>query len=169
MSGVLVSFSYGAAVPAPYVPPALPTTNTGNLPANLGDPRGADVSVFPVMGGGFPLISGRRVVLEACLKRLQTRRGMLWNHPDFGLDLRDYIGEAVTDAVMAQLRTDVAAEIEKEERVLGVEVGVIWVAQSQRLYLTLTIYDGNGPFSLTLQVTQLSVDVVSTDVTSTTG
>ena len=36
------------------------------------------------------------------------------------------------------------------------------------LYVELTLYDGNGPFSLTLQVTQLSVDVVATDVTTTT-
>lgn len=163
-----VSYSFPVALAAPYVPPSVPTSNLGNLPVNLGDLRGTDVSCFPHLDGGFGLISGRRVVMEAVLKRLSTPRGMLWAHPDYGLDLRNYIGEQITDATLAQLRSDVQAECENDERVLAVDVGVTWNSAASTLYVALTVYDGNGPFSLTLQVTQLSVDVVATDVTSTT-
>lgn len=166
---VFVTWSYLVSLPVPYVPSPPPTSNLGNMPVNLGDPRGTDVGVFPVMGGGFGLISGRRVVLEAVLKRLSTARGMLWAHPDYGLDLRSYIGEQVTDATLAQLRNDVQSEVEKDERVLGAESSVTWNAAASTLYIEMTLYDSNGPFSLTLQVTQLSVDLIATDVTSTTG
>ncbi len=55
-----------------------------------------DVSTFPDLDSSFTLITGRRVIAEAILRRLLTPRGGLAYDPDFGLDVRGWLNEDCT-------------------------------------------------------------------------
>lgn len=111
---------------------------------------GADLSVS--MGE----VSGWRMLAQACLHRLITPRGALFYDPDYGYDLRAFIGSS---------RTPTAGEIEnellKDERLADVEARVFASDDGATIsiYITVTAHE-LGTFQFTLEVSAVTAELL---------
>lgn len=87
---------------------------------------GSDFTTFvtgrPDIDPRFLLIETSRVVAETCARRLLTPRGSLVGDPDFGFDLRDYLGARITNVQRARIVSGVEEEMRKDERVARARV-----------------------------------------------
>jgi phage baseplate assembly protein W len=111
------------------------------------------------------LVSNARLVGEACYRRLSTPRGTLRGGEDeanYGLDLSELVGQAATPGLLASLPALIKNELEKDERVLDVEVDVQSVASGpSTVYLIdISVETSEGPFRLQLQVSDVTVELL---------
>lgn len=94
-------------------------------------------------------------------RRLQTPRGalaLIGDDANGGLDLRQYINGKVGPNQLAAMESDIKAECEKDEEVQSVGVSVSFAAGVLSVFIVGIA--SSGPFSLTLNVTDLTVDAV---------
>lgn len=126
------------------------------------DRFGLDISTFPDLDAGMSLQGGGRVLSEAIARRLSTRRGTMSPFDaDYGTDIRDYLNQEMTSEALHRVKTDVEAEAEKDERVEEAYCTVEFDEQSQALSIQLELATAEGPFSLRLAVTELSLSVLT--------
>lgn len=111
-----------------------------------------DITVLP--------ITGPRVVAEAMYRRLSQRRGSNPFHPDDGLDLREWLNESFSEQGLADLKTAIEREAEKDERIAAVSVGLDFNTQTSELTVTVGITTADGPFKFVLLVSQLDVKIL---------
>lgn len=120
---------------------------------------GVDISALPDLD--FRLQSGLPNLAEAVARRLMTPRGGLFYDPDYGLDLRQYLNEALTDEVRYEIETLVAAECEQDERILAANATVVeGPPQARALRILIELETAEGPFRLLLGVNAVSVEVL---------
>ena len=128
---------------------------------------GRDISCMGSLKTGR-LVTGTRVVAEAVYRRLITPRGTLRggeNEADYGLDLLDLIGGTFTASDALALPGRISNELEKDERITSVSVGVNRVVEGPAIYVTVTIEctTDAGPFTLVLGVDGVTVAVLNLD------
>jgi hypothetical protein len=123
---------------------------------------GSDVSVFPDLDAAFAPMTGGRVVLEAVAKRLCTPRGGLLYSPDYGWDLRDYLNDAITSAKLSQWQREIERECEADERVDSASASIVYDDQAQSLRITIGLVTAEGPFTLVLGVSKLTLTILDT-------
>jgi hypothetical protein len=124
---------------------------------------GIDVSTFPDLDPLLSSLTGRRVVGEAVARRLETPRGGLAFHPNYGTDVRQYLNEAITDAQILEIQEAIKSECEKDERVLSAGVVAKFFPTSFTLRIQIELELSDGLFRLVLAVSQLSVDLLEID------
>jgi phage baseplate assembly protein W len=107
-------------------------------------------------------VTGREGLGQALARRLVTTHGSLIDDPDYGEDVRDYINDDVSASDLQQLARKVEAQFVKDERVQRAAVVATYAAGL--LTLVCTIWDGAGPFKLTLQIAD--VGITKLEVTS---
>ncbi len=122
---------------------------------------GTDISTFPVPDTTFSSISGFRALHEALCRRLLTRKGLLPFHPDYGVDLRQYLNESITDQVLSEAKATALAELRQDERVDTVDATVSYASSTQVLSFLFRGASAAGPFVFTLAVSQLTVAIYS--------
>jgi hypothetical protein len=105
----------------------------------------------------FSQVNGRRALAEAIARRLTTPRGGLWYDPNYGYDLRQHLNSPAPRGGV--IESQVTAEVLKDDRVFDVAVSVVFA--SEKLTVVLQITDALGPFPLIVEVTQLSVDLLT--------
>lgn len=96
---------------------------------------------------------------EALARRLITPRGALWYAPDYGTDLRAYLGEPMTDALRYEVERLAALEAEKDPRVEEASATLTYLGREE-MRLSLAVRTAQGPFTLVLRVDSLSVEVL---------
>lgn len=151
-----VMFDYYAGTQAPS---ATPSPIASYVPASYEESTvdfGEDVSVFPTLSGSLALVSGRRVLGEALLKRFTTRRGQLPFHPDYGFYVQDYLHDGVTAEQLYFLKASIEAEAEKDERVDLANAILTFNQAEQKLTVQLEVQTQEGPFRFTLSITELT-------------
>jgi len=99
-------------------------------------------------------VTGPLALSESLLRRLLTPRGRLIGDPDYGFDLRDSVWDSTTVG-LAVLKSQVATECQKDERVFSVDVEGTLIQGD--LTLEITGESALGPFALTLPVSQITV------------
>jgi hypothetical protein len=125
---------------------------------------GRDISCTDSMRVGR-YSTGVRLVAEAAYRRLTTPRGMLLGgeeEADYGFDLSEVIGEVEPNVIAAALPGRISSELTKDERIESVET-VVTVTQDGPTTTLLVNIDGTtaeGPFSLQLSVSDVTVDLV---------
>lgn len=125
---------------------------------------GRDVSCTTGVRSGR-YASGRRLVAEACYRRLSTPRGMLRGgdeEADYGIDLSEYLGASRPKAAAASLPAIIEAELRKDERVEQVDTTVTLTSNgvASELLLTIRVTTGEGPFDLQVSVDEVSVELL---------
>ena len=115
---------------------------------------GDDLAGVLDVGSTLVFVTERRALAEALLCRLTTPRGSLFYDFDYGFDLRSFISAPAPQP--GYLEMQVRSELEKDERVESVEVETTFI--SDTLTVRLTVTDGNGPFKLTIAVSNLTVE-----------
>lgn len=111
------------------------------------------------------ITSAQRVIGERVARRLQTPRGGLSSvdpTPDaanFGLDVRMFTLGRIAATNTAQIANQISAECAKDEEVDGADVTVTAV-NGGRMTIIIQLSSTAGPFVLTMNVSQLTVEVV---------
>lgn len=109
------------------------------------------------------LVSGTRLVAEACYRRLITPRGSLIGgeaEASYGLDLTSLVGTTDVDALAASLPGRIAIELQKDDRVGDVSTNVVVTKNGPAATFGVTIRVTTTEaesFTLTLAVTEVSV------------
>lgn len=120
---------------------------------------GTDISGVGDIDPYGSIVTGPRIVAEACARRLSTPQGRVIDDPNYGFDLTQFINDDVTNASLAQLRAGAVEECLKDERVLTARCDAVFAKSI--LTVTIAIVDGDGPFSLVLSVSATSVSILS--------
>ena len=119
---------------------------------------GIDLSSSPDLD--FGLVTGRRALAEALLRRLSTPRGSLVSDLDYGFDLRLLMNEALGADDLARVQMAMEAELEKDERVGSVSSRLDFDAQRERARVTVAVATAGGPFQFVLGVDRVSVELL---------
>lgn len=113
------------------------------------------------------LTDDKRILTQAIILRLSTRRGVYWASPDYGLDLTEYVNEHLTEDKLVALSTDIKSEIEKDERIATATVNLTMTGGlgSVAIIAEIGIEAADGEsFSLTLSVNDLTVELLTRGV-----
>jgi hypothetical protein len=120
---------------------------------------GTDLSCTDDFAADFHTVTGRRVLSEACVRRLTTRLGLLRRHPMYGYDVRDELNNDVSSTDIARIAANVNSQILRDERIVSCSC-IAALAKDGTLTLTITLTDGAGPFALVLSVSDATVQIV---------
>jgi phage baseplate assembly protein W len=105
-------------------------------------------------------VSGIRVVGEALARRLSTPRGSLINASDYGYDLRQLLNESLDQAGINRVQMSIAAECEKDERVLSAVAECRFDFAASKLTVAVGVTTAQAPFTLVLSVDALTVQIL---------
>jgi phage baseplate assembly protein W len=103
-------------------------------------------------------VSGRTCLAQAMARRLSTPRGRLIYDPNYGYDLTGEINDDVTPRDIARITANVNTECLKDERVVATNVTATFA--NSILVVTIVLTDGQGPFTLVLAVTAVTVTLL---------
>jgi phage baseplate assembly protein W len=118
---------------------------------------GIDLTALPELR--FQLKDGLANLGEALARRLLTPRGGLFYDPTYGWDLRRYINEVLDETTEYEMKVLVEQELEKDPRVYRATVEAV-AKDLKRIYLDVLVETAQGPFRLTLAVSDVSVEVL---------
>jgi phage baseplate assembly protein W len=122
-------------------------------------PFGVDTDTFPDLDVTGRAVTGNRVVMIMALRRLTTPYGSLAYDRDFGLDLREYLNDDLSDADLASLQAQVANEITKDERVERCSVVITLDDNVMRVRISIAAADGNA-FAFTLAISEVTAEIL---------
>lgn len=128
--------------------PALPWlagANDGSYGRCLG-------GVFDLMGG---MVSGRLALAQALARRLITTNGTCITNRDYGYDLTDHLNGRLTARDLADASAQIITQFRADDRVRDADVTVSYMGNV--LVVVATIFDGIGPFPLTLAVNDIGL------------
>lgn len=107
---------------------------------------------------------GREILADALSRRFVTRPGTYITDPSYGLDLDDIIGTAATDDRISRLAQEIEQQALADERIDGARATLTSVSgpmSSRKIVMRLDVVPRFGePFSLTLSVKDLTIDVL---------
>lgn len=122
---------------------------------------GVDLYCISDLDAAGRTVSGPEALAQALARRLQTPRGALaaiGDDPDYGTDLRDYVGEDTGAGAEAEIEAAVRAECLKDERVRDVDVTV--AIRDRVLTVGLRVASTQGVVRLVLAVSAVTVDLL---------
>lgn len=124
---------------------------------------GTDSSVNPRLN--FELVSGRRNLAEALLRRLKTPRGGLWYDPNYGTDIRQYLNHEYDPEgveIAFEIEQKVISEVTKDPRVKSAVCRFMSGGLADRYgKIHLVVTTAAGPFDLVLSIDQITGEVVA--------
>lgn len=119
---------------------------------------GTDLSCLEDLSPTMAEVSGRTCLAQAVARRLLTPRGRLIYDPNYGYDLEQFLNDDLGPGDLAKIAANIQNEALKDERVLTATAAV--VVQNKALIVTLTIDDGDGPFTFVLPVSLVTVQLL---------
>lgn len=99
-------------------------------------------------------VSGWRMLAQAAVRRLVTPRGSLREDPDYGYDLRSFVGSTSAPTAGA-----IVNELLKDERIEDSEANVARSGTDLEIRITMTAYEF-GPFTFVLAIDQVSAELL---------
>lgn len=126
---------------------------------------GRDVSTFTNgdLDPAFRWISGRRVVAERVARRLYTDVDLLEYAPDGCLDIRAFLSGGVDNATLLRLASRITAIAERDESVATADATVSWNDATQALKVRIALETEEGPFSLVLAITAVTLELLGVE------
>ena len=123
---------------------------------------GTDLSAVSDLEVTMREVSGRELLAQAIARRLQTPRGGgLFYDADYGYDVRQFVsGSTLPEGT---IEAAIENEILKDERVADVQVDVRYFTANKNLKIYVAINDGDGPFDLVLDVSDVTVELLTED------
>lgn len=110
------------------------------------------------------LVTDPRVVIgQRVARRLQTPRGALAlinGDPNFGYDVRQLVNAKLTPNFKVNAQKSIRDEVEKDQEVLSASVTVASADAGSGVAITILIQPSDGPFSLVMNVRDLTVEVL---------
>lgn len=115
---------------------------------------GSDISGVDDLDATLSVVTGKRALAQAILRRLTTPLGMLIDDPTYGLDVRSFIGDPVYPD---NIKQEIVKQLDQEEEVLRASVAVVFDARTSLLQIQINVVAGDGPFELTISVNELAL------------
>ena len=113
----------------------------------------SDLSMPSYMASGF------QVVAEAVARRWSTSQGQLIDDPNYGFNVTDLLSDDLSAADVAYAQQQIAAEAQKDERVLSCAATLTLLATGM-LTLAATIVTASGPFQMVLAVSAVTTTLL---------
>lgn len=134
------------------------------MATNFDAELGVDISCVLDLDPSMVLLDTTSTLGQACARRLITPRGGLFYDREYGNDLRVFLKRTGYSA--AQIARFVEAELLKDERVENVAADVEYDDNTEALSVDIRVRAVTGKeFDLTLNVSSLTVELLSEDVT----
>ncbi|GMB00226.1 GPW/gp25 family protein [Pelosinus sp. IPA-1] len=92
----------------------------------------------------FQLIDDLAVVRQAIIKRLNTPKGKLWAHPDYGCEIWDLLSEPMTDTWFMEAITAIHTCINDDPRAKVVDATYEAVLQERQVAFSITYVINDG-------------------------
>lgn len=112
------------------------------------------------------LTTGRALLAQRILCRLSTPRGSVIDCPNDCIDLRDSLSAGMTAAQISALGSTVRGEVLKDQQVTDCQVSSTFSFQTSALTMTLSVQSGQGPFTMVLLVSQVSVQLLNANLST---
>ena len=130
------------------------------------NPFGTDTWIGPNANGILDLepslreVSGIDVLVQSVLMRITTPTGSAIDAPDDCFDMRGWVSKGMTVATLGQLKSLIMGQLLRDQRIVSAVVGVSFNFQTSILTVTMTIQSTIGPFTLTLNVSAVTVQML---------
>lgn len=147
----------GGVTPSPPSGSGVSSPDGGGAGSELG----VDIDGVFDVGRSLSLAFAIKNLGNALCRRLITPRGSLFYDPNYGIDVRDYLKAGFTPSRLASLRSEITAEVLKDERVQSADVSVAVNQQAATMTITIVVDIASGPFELMIGVDSLTVELLS--------
>lgn len=123
---------------------------------------GSDLDCLSDLTGAMAETSGLHMLTQALCRRLITPRGTLIDDPNYGFDVRQFLGADLGPADIARIQAGIDAELLKDERILSSQSSVTLAAVAGVLTIGTTITPSAGPtFQLVLAVSSVTTTLLA--------
>ena len=147
---------------------------------------GSDLAGIGDLSPAMTECAGRVCLAPGLARRLITPRGSLIYDVNYGYDLNQFVNADVSQADISQIQGYVRQEMIKDQRVISANVSAQYVGPSQVqtaitaivanpnpyptgvIVLNIQIQDGLGPFTLTATISSTEVQVILTNLGTST-
>jgi hypothetical protein len=107
-------------------------------------------------------VHGLQVLAQALMCRLTTPRGSVAGCPNDCMDIRDFLGAGISQADAQTIQSSILAEINRDARVMPQStVRVQYNTADKSLTISLRVVCAQGPFTMTLAVSKVSVQLLN--------
>ena len=113
----------------------------------------------------FASVTGAELMAQVCMRRIYTPVGVLFSSPQADtVDVRQYLSTDIDPdrAKLNLIQGACTGAILADPRVLSVTVRPTWDAPTRTLTLAINGEGAEGPFALTLAVTSVTVELLTT-------
>jgi hypothetical protein len=134
--------------------------------ANTGPNFGTDLAVAPDANGILdisPMLTyatGIQVLIQSLMCRQMCVKGSIVGAPNEGIDVRTYVRQGLTQEVLGKLPSVLQKELQRDERVKTATVTGGYDTARNTLTLNEVFETTLGPFSLTLEVSAVTVTLL---------
>lgn len=125
---------------------------------------GTDLYCDTDMDGSLTEVSGSLLMQQVILKRLYTPKGSLLSAPSENtIDLREWLSSSVdpTHREITGAKAAAVSALMADQRIESVTVTPAFDAATRTLRVSIAGFGAEGPFSLTIGVTSLTVDILN--------
>ena len=104
-------------------------------------------------------VSGIGVLIQSVIMRQTTPTGSLLSSPDDCLDLKGLVSRGMKGSEIQEIAAQVRGQLLRDQRILSAVVTADFNPGTSVLTLTETITSGLGPFTLTIAVGQVTLEL----------
>jgi len=123
---------------------------------------GVDFACVTDLDADLSLVDGQTALLQSCARRITTPRGGLFYDANYGIDVRDFLKQSgFSETQAARI---IEQELLKDERMLNAVAAVTLNQIDETVTINIEIESDAGPFTLTITVTNLTVELLASDV-----
>jgi hypothetical protein len=107
-------------------------------------------------------VGGNLVLAQWALRCITTPVGQLLDDPGFGYDVAQWLNADIElgPPQVAQINSGVTKALLRDQRVLACNVSTVYLQAQQMLILTIQLTASGGPFTLTVGVDAVSVQLL---------
>ncbi len=108
--------------------------------------------------GDLRILDERQTLIQDIYNRIRTVKGSHFHHPDYGIDLIDFLNTDQDELTILDLQNQLQEEIEKDPRILECDVQITQEQEGIKYTAYITPID-DAPFSL--EIDKQGIKVIS--------
>lgn len=120
--------------------------------------HGRDLSCILDLTQTMSEATGRQCLAEAIARRFVTETGTLIDDPSYGFDMTALMNDDIDARAISEISVRAKAQMLADDRVIDASVQVTFLGGV--LMVAATIFDKQGPFPLTLAISDVTVDIL---------
>lgn len=124
---------------------------------------GTDIAWMGDLDPMFSLVSGRAALIQSIVNMFESNPEVDTETDDFGKDLSELLGESMSPSEIGDEVNRIEQKCLSDERVSVAEARIDLNHSTGSAHITIRIIDDEGPFSLVLNVTEVSVQVLQAE------